>query len=807
MQYNREITISTGESRTSVSWKRQKFWLSDFYQMLQTPARGVETRAEYLRLSKAEQDNLKDVGGFVGGTLSGPRRKANTVTGRDLVTLDMDQIPPGGTDDILRRVSGLGCGYCVYSTRKHAPDGPRLRIVIPLDRTALPDEYEPVARKLAELIQPEMSWFDPTTFEASRLMYRPSVCSDGEYVYQTGDKPFLSVDGMLAKYKDWRDHTLWPRVPGAVPVTKLAAKQGDPTEKTGVVGAFCRVYDVYAAMDKFLPGVYEKCDTGEDRYTFTGGSTTGGAIVYDGGKFLYSHHATDPCSGKLVNAFDLVRLHLFGGQDDEAKPGTPVNKLPSTKLMRELALADEPVSELMEREQYEAAIEEFGALRAEAGTGLSLEAVKGLAKRDKNPQTGKFDRSVKNVLLQMSYDPCLSGRIRKDDFAERLVGLAPLPWEPRRSAEGLFEWTDEDDAGLRGYIERQLGFRSKDVIDDALIQAALANRFNPVTDYMDSLRWDGQARLDSLFIDYLGAEDCEYTRTVARKMFVAAVARAHVPGTKFDYMAVFCGPQGIGKSTLIFKMALRWFTDSIKTFQNKDASELLQGCLIVEFSELEAFDRSDVNAAKSFITRLQDHYRAAYGRRTEKHARRCVFFGTTNDHSYLKDPTGNRRFLPVDCLVQPRTKNVFSEMPQEVIDQLWAEAVHYWYNGEQLWLSDAMEAEAEKRRERHFEEDPWQGVIMEFLSRPIPKDWNSWNAQRRGMFWDQNMQGDIETVRRDKVCALEIWRECFNQRSPLSQRESRRINRILERLNGWEQKKVRFGKEYGAQRGFVRCDT
>jgi len=127
----------------------------------------------------------------------------------------------------------------VYSTRKHSPAGPRLRILLPLDRTASADEYEPLARKMAEYIGIDLC--DPTTFEVSRLMYWPSCCSDSQYIYVWKDKPLLSANGLLAQYADWRDCTEWPQVPGAQNLpTKLAVKQGDPEAKAGVVGAFCR---------------------------------------------------------------------------------------------------------------------------------------------------------------------------------------------------------------------------------------------------------------------------------------------------------------------------------------------------------------------------------------------------------------------------------------------------------------------------------------------------------------------------------------------------------------------------------------
>ena len=385
MTHDRQITISIGSSRKSVNWVPAAMTLSEFYTRIASVTRGTETMAEYLSLPKSRQDELKDVGGYVAGTLDGPRRKAGAVTGRDLITLDMDNIAAGGTADVLRRLEGLGCGYCVYSTRKHTPSAPRLRALLPLDRTCTADEYEPCARRVAELIGMEL--MDPSTFEASRLMYWASVCVDGETVYYYTDRPMLSVDGLLDTYADWRDCAAWPRAAGEVQLARLAAKQGDPTAKNGVVGAFCRVYDVEAAMGAFLPGVYEQVDNSPGRYTFLGGSTTGGAVIYDEGKFLYSHHATDPCGGRLVNAFDLVRLHRFGELDDEAAPGTPTNRMPSYTAMCAAAAADPQVSGLLLRERREAVTGAFSpvvegeddswmqTLKVHSKTGLPLATI------------------------------------------------------------------------------------------------------------------------------------------------------------------------------------------------------------------------------------------------------------------------------------------------------------------------------------------------------------------------------------------------------------------------------------------------
>ena len=375
-----------------------------------------------MRMSKAEQDNRKDVGGYVGGELAGGIRKNNAVMGRDLVTLDMDAIPAGGTADVLRRLAGLGCGWCVYSTRKHEPAKPRLRVIIFLDRTVTADEYEPIARKLAELIG--IGWCDPTTFQAVRMMYWPSVCSDGEYVYQYEDKPFASADGILAMYADWHDMASWPQVPGQPKVQHTAgAKLEDPTTKQGVVGAWCRTYDIRQAMDIFLEGAYEPTDD-PDRYTFTGGSTTGGAIIYDDGKFMYSHHATDPAGGRTVNSFDLVRLHRFGALDDEAREGTPVAKLPSYERMKQFAVADEAVAKLLNQERYDSVTEDFGPASGDDKPAADAEWMRRLKI---SPNTGKPDKCAFNVLLLLENDPRLSGRLRKDNFSDRIFATRTAP--------------------------------------------------------------------------------------------------------------------------------------------------------------------------------------------------------------------------------------------------------------------------------------------------------------------------------------------------------------------------------------------
>lgn len=795
---DRLITISVGNSRRSVNWQPATMLISEFYKKIETPTRGQETLAEYMGYKKAQQDELKDCnGGFVGGALNGPRRKAANVTGRDIVTLDFDNIPAGGTDDVLRRVEALGCGYCVYSTRKHQAAAPRLRVLLPLDRIVTTDEYEPIARKAAEYIG--LQFADPTTFECSRLMYWPSCCRDSQYVYVVGDKPFLSADGLLAQYADWHNTELWPKAPGEqTDYKKLAAKQGDPEAKGGTVGAFCRTYDICRAMDELLPGVYEPVDNAPDRYTFTGGSTTGGAVLYDNGKFLFSHHATDPCSGRLVNAFDMVRLHKFGDLDSDAAPETPVNRMPSYKAMMEYANSLQGVAARINQELYNNAIKDFEGVAADNGD----DPANWMCKLDKNKETNAIKATINNISIILENDPLLKGKFALNQFASRGEVLGPLPWNQRGKRR---LWEDNDNYGLYRHIETVYQISSNGKVDAALSLHSNAFAFNEVQDYLEGLqgKWDGVPRLDCLFIDYFGAEDNPYNRAVTRKAFTAAVARAMVPGCKFDNMVILSGPQGIGKSTLLDKMSRGWFNDSIRTFEGKEASELLQGVWLVEIGELDAFRRTDVSRIKQFLSLRADRFRAAYGRNVKEIPRSCVFFGTTNSVEYLQDTTGNRRFWPIDTAVQAPTKNVWRDLDNE-IDQLWAEAVMRWQCGEPLYLSGEIEKAAKAKQEAHLDINPNEGLIQDFISREIPEDWDRWPIDKRCLYWAGGVQGNVRTKTRSRICVMEIWVELLHgqQAALLGDRmKSKDITNALRHL-GCKDIGARKVGPYGSQKCF-----
>ena len=801
MTNDRDLHIAIGSNRWSTSWPTSVMSWSEFCDRLKRPLYGTETLREYLAMSKADQDNLKDVGGFVGGEIQGFQRKVGNVKNRDLVTLDLDNIPGGKADEIISNVRLLSCGAAVYSTRKHRDNAPRLRIIIPTDRTMAVEEYEPIARRLAKMIG--IDYCDPTTFELNRLMFWPSCSSDSKYVCEIIDEPFLSADNVLRMYGDWKDASQWPIAEGEkAATTKRMAKQQDPTTKEGIVGAFCRTYDIRQAIDKFLPGVYTPTSH-DDRLTFAGGSTAGGAVIYGDGLWLYSHHATDPCSQQLVNAFDLVRLHLFSEQDDDAKAGTPVSRLPSYKAMIDVALKDTAVSALLAKERQQKAEEAF------AGIDVTIPETEPADWKDKL-QTGSngYQKTINNLVVILENDPRLKGKIVTDEFSGCGLAIGELPWDRGGSRR---RWTDTDDAGVLWYMETFYGIPSKDKLIAALAIVGGRNKINEVRDYLEGLQWDGVHRLDTLFVDYLGADDNLYTRAVARKSLVAAVARAITGGVKYDYMPILTGRQGLGKSTMLATLGKNWFSDSLTAFEGKDAAEMLQGTWINEIGELAAMSKYEVAQVKQFLSKRSDIYRAAYGRRTEEHPRRCVFFGTSNDVEFLRDSTGNRRFWPIDVGINDGKLSPWDDLPGNV-DQIWAEAVMYWRAGEPLYLTGEVEHMAQEAQESHREASAWEGMIEDFLETKVPINWDNMDLAARRAFLNGNAQTDQPLQKIWKVCVAEIWQECIGgDLRYLKPQDRVSIIRIMQQMPGWERIRTnaRFGPSYGTQKGYQRkpsCD-
>ena len=784
-----KFAIATGQNRYAKRWKNQEWTWADLLKKLRTTTRTRETLSEYMKMPKTDQDRIKDVGGFVGGYVKNGRRIAGNITKRQLVTLDADF----GTSELLPMLDLLygGNNYAVYSTHKHTPEKPRLRVVLPLSAPVDPDAYQAVARRIAADIGIDM--FDDTTYEPGRLMYWPSTAADGDYYFYENAGEYIDPQTVLDLYDDWKDSSAWPVSSRQMDVfTRAAKKQGDPLEKPGSVGAFCRTYTISEAIETYLPDRYVACDK-PGRYTYTQGSTAAGLVLYEDGKFAYSHHGTDPVSGRLVNAFDLVRLHLFRDLDEDAKADARVNDLPSYKAMCDLVAKDDAVKAEEDQNRLEKVKEYF-----DTDEPIDTEWMAALT-RDKRNQIESTPGNVKRILEN---DPNLIGRIAYNEFNFRYVLLDDMPW--RGTSAGQV-WTDADASCLRNYLSAVYGVQGRQIIEDACAEVFMRRRFHPVRDYIKSLEWDGKPRCETLWIDYLGAEDNKYVRTVTKKHLVAAVSRVFKPGCKFDYVIVLSGPQGIGKSTMIARLGRSWFSDSITTVSGKEAYEQLHGVWIAELGELYATKKAETEAVKSFLSKTEDMFRVAYGRYTSVFPRQCVFYGSTNDSTFLRDRTGNRRFWPID-VGQWKHPYTLSDFTSEIVDQVWAEAYQLYLGGESIYIdSKDIEKMARSVQETHTELSEKRGIIQEYLETLLPDNWGSLDLfERRGWLEEDSEKGTIE---RDRVCVLEVWCEALGgDPKTLTGMMSREINNILRSFPEWEEKKSvqRFGKLYGRQRGFSK---
>ena len=772
------MKIAYGNSRMEKRWKNNEISWDDFCRRVSTTQTTTETVEEYRKMTKPQQDAVKDVGGFVGGHLRGGRRKTGTVLCRSMLTLDMDH----GTPDILDELSLLNSHeLCVYSTHKHTPEAPRLRLIFPLKRDVSEEEYPALARKVAQEIG--MDLFDDTTYQPHRLMYWPSTSRNGEYVYQVMDGDILDPDAYLGMYDDWRDVSTWPVSSRESEAVKKAAKQqADPLAKTGAVGAFCRTYPIREAIEKFLPDVYAPSAM-EGRYDYIPADSSAGVIIIDE-KFAYSFHATDPACGRLLNAFDAVRVHKF--PDDDPKK--------SYNAMAEFAVADERVKLRIFEEKRQAAAEDFDEADPDAWK-------KQLQYEKKSME---LKNNLHNLMLILENDENLKG-IVFNQLADGMEIRGKVPWpHPAKF------WRDADDAQLICYVDAAYGTFSARNYDIAVTKAVDDRSYHPIREFFETLPdWDGVERADTLLIDYLGAEDTPYVRAVTRKELCAAYCRVYHPGIKFDSMIVLNGDQGIGKSTLIAKLGGEWYSDSLNLsdMNDKTAAEKLQGYWIMEIGELAGMRKADLDKVKAFISRQDDKYRASFGRRVTPHPRQCVFFGTTNSQNgYLRDITGNRRYWNVK--VPGNGKYKPWDMDEDIVKQVWAEVMVYAKAGEKLYLSPELEDYAKEEQRAAMERDDREGLVQEYLDMLLPGNWDSMDVYKRRDYVrdaDDPMRPD-GSIRRMEVSNMEIWCECFGKaKEDMKPSDSYAISAIMERIAGWGKTgKAKLLPIYGRQRIYKR---
>lgn len=788
----RELTLAFGKSCYATEWSNKRTGFDWLCEWLRKPVRTQETVEQYKNFSKEERDRAKDQGGFVGGYLNGNKRRAENVRFRSMLTLDADN----AEKSFIKRFTANCCyAAALYTTHSHTPDAPRVRIIVPLSRDVSSDEFIAISRYFAADWGIEQ--FDECSFRPAQLMYRPSVCSDGEFIFRKIDGEWLDPDRYLAVHPDWTQCAALPTSKHeTASVTSEKRTLSDPTKKDGIVGTFCRAYPIREAIETFLPTVYSpSAHTG--RYDYIPADSSAGVVIYDE-KFAYSHHATDPAYGRLLNAFDIVRIHLFGDED----------KKKSFDNMCLFICEDERVKRQLTQD-----LKETSQSISPASTNTdtpdtadksSDEDIDKIA-FNKN---GGIKETLDNIVLVIRSDKGLKN-IAYNLHRDSIEARGALPWKQIKPG-----WSDSDSASLKVYLSNKYGFYSPNKTRDALLAVASERAYHPVREYLCSLpEWDGTKRVETLLIDYFGAEDSVYTRAVTRKTLAAAVARIFEPGKKFDSVLILNGPQGIGKSTFFSRLAGDWFSDSLTVTDMKDkaGAEKLQGYWILELSELNGMKKTDVEIVKSFITRCDDKYRASYGVNVESHPRQSIIVGSTNaEEGFLRDITGNRRFWPVRISGQSEKKPWDIDTP--TVRQIWAEALEIYRKGEVLYLTGDEATAAQSEQTKALESDEREGLVRRYLETLLPDEWDSMTlAERRNFLTDSEYDFNRHKGKnkRRTVSNIEIWCECFGRNAAeMRSADSYTISAIMKKIDGWEKDTLirQIIPLYGRQRLYISSD-
>jgi len=815
--YDKELIISVANKRESKHWEKVAYGLSGFVKRLSQPGRTSESYEKYQAMPKEYRETLKSEGGcYIGGLLDGKRRVKNAILGRNIITFDADYI-----DDVeafkkaVVRVLGE-VAYTLHPTRT----SPRIRLLVYPDRVVKPEEYQPLARLIADRIG--MQYFDPVSFRLAQLYYWPTVSADSEYWVLHNDMPLLAVGSWLAQYPDglWADCTLWPSsdLESKALRSEIAGlKAQDPFAKSGLVGAFCRTYPIGEAISKFLAEHYRPDGDGNDRYTYRHGTSVRGAVVYGEGRWLYSNHATDPTSGRLVNSFDLVRIHVFGTLD---KPGDdeshPVTALPSYKAMTELCKDDLTIKENYMAEISHAFADmgnvdnEVSSTKNDSGDEQDNVTETELGKREPNKSRTwvkqlQLSDSLKTRTTQLNANliianDLMQGEIVYDAFMDRRLRKYP--------GGRLESWTDSDSVEIQQLLNLKYDADFPMAkVEIGLSYAFLKNTINPLADYLSGLEWDGMQRAATFFIRHLKLDNTPLHRNMTISWLLAAFRRATIPGYKFDVALVFSGKQGIGKSTLLSLLAdtpVGNFFGELHHFDDQKAMEQLRGVWIAELPELTVLDKHTLELAKAFLSAKQTRVRMAYGRHEKEFKRKCVFAGTTNNTEILKDATGNRRFWPMESRLGQYQVIDFDTVAKEV-PQIWAE-VKYWHDnhilyGYETYLNVEQQQSLAVAQEHFKEKSDLEDLVKAWLDEPayIHRYKDASDPDAEGF-----IDGDDYAIR-DRVHFKEIALECFGYSSlkDIRPADEKRIKAIMAKFSDWERKKdIWFGRRItGTKRG------
>lgn len=785
----RKYSIAVGNSCEAKFWSNEEVTFDELCERLSKTKYTSETVEQYKHFNKEERNKAKDNGGFVGGKLKGTKRGVSEVLFRSMLTLDLDKAKVGLIDKFTAESKYLSC---LYTTHSHTKEEPRCRVIVPLSRDVTPDEYNAIARLYASQFGIEQ--FDACSFRIAQLMFYPTTPKDGEFIFKKVEGEILNPDEFLADYPMWQDISTLPLTPDELPKNNIqrGRKKKDPTELKGVIGAFCRAYTVQEAIEAYLSDVYEPTDK-NNRYSLKSADSKGGLIIYDD-KYAFSHHATDIACGRELNAFQLVMLHLFGSDNNDA-----------VKKMKEVARDDEHVRTQLILDNGEFDEDEINdEIQSESPVVNKVKPIKDWISKLSIGIDGAIENTSKNLEIILENDKNLQG-FAYNELSNRVEVIGRVPWD--RPKDNRF-WREADESQLRLYIDKKyIEFKERN-FEVAFNSIVDNRRFHPVRDYLDSLpKWDGVKRVEEVFIKFLSADDNDYTRAITKKTFAACVARAYHPGTKFDSIPVLDGAQGIGKSTLIKYLAgEEFFSDnlSLTDMNDKTAAEKIQGNWLIEIGELSGMKKADIEKVKSFVSTTDDKYRASYGRVVESHPRQCVIFATVNGdgRGYLRDITGNRRFWIVKCN-QTLQKRMWDENDKNYRDQFWSEAKEIYESGEELYLEGSLLDIATDYQNEALEQDERVGIVEQYLNRLLPTNWHEMDLYKRRSFLNgDDFICEKGTIQRTEVSNAEIWCECFGKsQSDLKSSDSYQLAAIMKQIGGWERtSSIKKQPIYGRQK-------
>lgn len=749
-----ELDFATAPKRNSIIWKQGKITWERFWEYILTPA------------------SKKEAGNYIFGEIEGERRDKSSVVSRCALTLDVD-FPDSGFIDRVQNVFE-GYAYALHSTFSSTKEKPRYRLIMPLSEKVGPAKYTELCYGVMALLG--NTCFDPTTAQHERYMFLPATNGEG-YLTVRKEGKALEIDNALLQGANKFGET--PR--------NSATRRKDPKTLKGVAGLFCRAYQDWAELIKVFELPYEQVSV--NRFHLNGAKSEAGmAPIAENPDFVYSHHANDPAGGRAMNAFDLVRVHKFWHLD-VGKDGVPVNRLPSTKAMNELAANDERVKKLQSAEILKAFPEE---------TNDETDSTSWVEKLSRN-KFWAVENTIQNLDLITAHDPIFKGIVLNVRGMTMELTPGSYPWRDVRENDTQLD--DYDFSSIMLHLERTYKLRiSENQLRHVLRDLVQERKHDFVQEYLEGLEWDGTPRVEFALP---GVEDSPHTRLVARKVLVAAVARTFEPGIKWDNMLMIYGREGVGKSWWIEKMSRGWY-NSLDEIGNKDTLMKMGKSWIVTADEGHSLRAADFNKLKEFLTQRKDEYRAPFAATVSSYPRRSVIWGTTNDPAFLRRQDGNRRFL----IVHAKGKVDFDALTDEYINQVWAEAVQLYRDGEKLHFTAEETELLNEARAPYVQEDPLTGLVQKYADTPVPAGWDDMTLDER-LEWRVNAATDFapagtETI--NSLCALQVWCEVMGRRiGDHSVRDMADIQRVLRTLPGWVMHPVpRETAAYGRQQVFVR---